>query len=320
MSQSNFKNDYPIFRPPWWLKNNHFQSIYGTLFKYKSKQKITWQYFDLSDGDFLDIAWAGKENNPIMLVLHGLEGSVNSSYMQMTIDHLLENNYQVAVMHFRSCSFRMNKSHKTYNAGDISDLTEVIEFIYKKHQKPINLLGFSLGANVILRYLEVNNLDLKVNKAVAVSVPYDLSKSVDKLSNFYHRQFLKTLKKKVLFKAIKQKVLNKIDLNYLRSIDNLRQFDDYITAPTYGFLNAEEYYLSSSIRKDLKQIKHQTLIIHALDDPFIPDFTVPKFHELSDSTKMILTEKGGHVGFIEKGNPWQRRVWFYQLINSFLLQ
>ncbi|MCF6765612.1 alpha/beta fold hydrolase [Thiotrichales bacterium 19S3-7] len=319
MNKSELKknNKQQTFDPPRWLKNPHLQSVYGSIVRYKSRQPVRWEAITLEDDDFIDIAWMGDKTKPVVLLLHGLEGSVNSHYIQMSIDHLINAGYQVAVMHFRSCSYRMNvNKEKSYNAGDTEDFKAVLDTLIWRYKKPFKVVGYSLGGNVLLRYLEKYD-DWRIEKAVIVSSPFNLGLSVNQLSPFYHKVFLKSLKKKVIYKVKRQGLIG-IDLTYLKSIKHLRDFDNYITAKMYGFKDAESYYRASSTRSELHQIKQDTLIIHAMDDPFIPYYTVPDNKELSDSTKMVLTEYGGHVGFVEGGFPWKPKLWFFSPLLEFL--
>ncbi|MCF6776382.1 alpha/beta fold hydrolase [Thiotrichales bacterium 19X7-9] len=316
-SETKSNNKKQLFSPPNWLKNPHFQSIYGSIIRYKSKLAIHWEAISLEDGDFIDIAWIGQKDKPVVILLHGLEGSVNSHYIQMSIDYLVDVGYQVAVMHFRSCSYRMNANkEKSYNAGDTEDFKAILDTLIWRFKKPFKVIGYSLGGNVLLRYLEKYD-DWRIEKAVIISSPFNLGLSVDQLSPFYHKVFLKSLKKKVIYKVKRQGLIG-IDLKYLKSIKHLRDFDNYITAKMYGFKDAESYYRASSTRSDLHRVKQDTLIIHALDDPFVPYFTIPEDEELSDSTKLILTDSGGHVGFVEGGLPWKPKIWFFKPMLDFL--
>ncbi|MCF6766894.1 alpha/beta fold hydrolase [Thiotrichales bacterium 19S11-10] len=306
-----------LFKPVFWLRNPHVQTIYGSIFRYKSKQEITWEAIHLLDGDFIDIAWAGDSEKPIVIILHGLEGSLRSHYIQMSIDHLVDSGFRVAVMHFRSCSYRMNANkNKTYNAGDVSDFREVLDHLIWRNKKPFKVIGFSLGGNVLLRYLEQYD-DWRIGKAVVISSPFNLGLSVNQLPKFYHHVFLKSLKRKVIYK-VRQQGLEGIDLKHLNRIKHIKEFDHYITAKMYGFRDAESYYRASSTRTDLHLIKQPTLIIHALDDPFIPYYTVPEEKELSETTELMITEYGGHVGFVKGGLPWKPKVWFYKPMLDFL--
>lgn len=307
------------FKPAIWLRNAHVQTLYGSIFRYRSKHEVRWEAIHLKDGDFIDIAWVGKAHHPIVILLHGLEGSVHSHYIQMSLDYLISAGFQVAVMHFRSCSYRMNANkEKTYHAGDTDDFKAVLDTLIWRYKKPFKVIGYSLGGNVLLRYLERYN-DWRIDKAVVVSSPFNLGISVNHLLPFYHRVFLKSLKKKVIYK-VNHQGLSGINLTYLKSISHLRDFDHYITARMYGFKDAESYYRASSTRVDLHLIQQKTLIIHALDDPFVPYYTVPNLDELSKTTKLLLTERGGHLGFVEGGMPWKPKVWFYQPMLNFLCQ
>ncbi len=185
------------FSPPWWLKSRHLQSVYSKVFCYKSSVVLSWEELTLPDGDFIDLVWAGPEAAPIVILLHGLEGSADSSYIQASIEALVAENWRVVVMHYRSCSGRMNRFAKTYNAGDTEDFCYLLEVLKQRYpDDSFSLVGFSLGGNIILHYLAKSN-DERIRRAVAVSTPYEMGKSADYLAGFYQRMLLRSMKQKV---------------------------------------------------------------------------------------------------------------------------
>ena len=166
------------FRPTWWLKNPHIQSCYAYLFQRRAKVSIDWEQVDLPDGDFVDICWTGKQSSDhIVVLLHGLEGSIHSHYIQMMLQ-ALHPYYKVLVYHFRTCSGRLNRLPRYYHAGDTQDLGYLIELLQQRFQGcRISMVGFSLGGNVLLHYL-AKSPKLKINSAIAVSVPFQLDECV----------------------------------------------------------------------------------------------------------------------------------------------
>lgn len=305
------------FKPPWWLSNRHLQSCYGSLFRFKTHVPLRWEALQLPDGDFLDICWAGPEGQPLVVMLHGLEGSVHSHYIQAMLDVLVHENLQCLVMNYRTCSGRINLKPYGYHGGDTTDLAFLLQVLHDRHPNlPMVVVGFSLGGNILMRYL-AHEVDAPLRGAVCVSAPYELGKSADQLPAFYQRTLLRSMKEKILQKIAAGHVFP-VDANTVQAIQDLRTFDACITAPLYGFVSADQYYEMASCRPVLSRIAHPTLILHALDDPFVPRETVPLYSELSLQTEMEITEKGGHVGFISGGAPWRPQYWFLNRIPLFL--
>lgn len=305
------------FLPAWWLPNRHLQSCYSSIFSYRANVTLRWEEMILPDGDFIDIVWAGKTDDPIVILLHGLEGSVYSHYIQLMLDSLVKSNWQAVVMHYRTCSGRINRLPQSYNGGDIRDLTYLIKSVTTRYpESPLFAVGFSLGGNILIHYL-ANNKETSLQAAVAVSTPFELNKSADYLAGFYQRFLLRSMKHKVNRKigaGISMPVTS-IDLQHIHS---LREFDSKITAPLYGYQTVEDYYDTASCRYELHKIKKPLLIIHALDDPFIPVYSVPEAHELGNETTLEVSPYGGHVGFIAGETPWRPVYWVKERIMHFL--
>ncbi len=303
------------FWAPWWLRNPHLQSCYATAVRGRARVVPRWEEVRLPDDDFVDVAWFGEQQQPIIILLHGLEGSWRSHYIQLMLDELVALGWQVAVLHYRTCSGRMNRLAESYNGGETKDFAYLVALLQQRFPgQAFYALGFSLGGNILLQYL-ASNPQAPIAHAIAVSTPYLLGRSADCLPVFYQRSLLKSMKAKSL-----QKLSMGLDFPVgavaLRAIKTLRQFDERVTAPTYGFASADAYYAFASVRDRLRDIRHSTTIIHALDDPFVPRDTVPALAELSPSIDFKLSQRGGHVGFIQGGWPWAPKAW----LQSYLLK
>jgi len=293
------------------------QSCYSTLFPPTAKAFISWEQLELPDGDFIDLCWAGSSEAPLVILLHGLEGSVNSHYIQVMLDGLVDDGWQVVVMHFRTCSGRLNRLPRSYHAGETSDLTYLLQVLKNRFpNRSMSAVGFSLGGNVLLRYLVENPIS-PLRCVVAISVPFELNKCSDYLAYMYHWTLLKSMRQKTIDK-IKKGYDMPVTISEVKAVDSFRSFDERVTAPLHGFKNADDYYAKVSIRQHLRLIDRPTLIIHALDDPLVPADSVPIHDELSRNIYFELTRNGGHVGFIQGIFPWIPRYWLKQRILDFL--
>lgn len=310
------------FRPSWWIKNRHLQTIWGAFFRtlphLPDMKRIQ---VELQDGDFVDVDVCFEEERPLVLLLHGLEGSKDSHYIRGLCSVLTEK-YSVAILYFRGCSGVSNRLLKSYHSGISDDLQQVLRRLAEKNYKVEYLVGFSLGGNVLLKWLGENHCHKQIKAAVAVSVPLLLDESANTIDSgfakLYAWNLLKTLKQKVLSK--KQQYSDEISLSHkqIKNLNTFWEFDEKITAPFNGFLSARDYYQKCSSQQFLTNISVPTLIIHASDDPFMNDKVIPNQAQLSNQVTFELAEHGGHVGFIKGRFPWQAEYYLEERIPEFL--
>lgn len=308
------------YKPSWWCLNRHIQTLYPTLYRKKISLKLYGEYFNLPDGDHIEINRTDyKKTAPVIIVLHGLEGSINSPYSKGILKTINENGWQDLFMHFRGCSGPHNMTNRTYHSGDTGDLDFLIKTFKKLNpERDIAALGVSLGANVLLKYLGEQGENSPLKAAMAISAPFDLANSAKQLnagfSKFYQRKLIIQLRNKIRDKfAIKG---SPIPLDNLDDWNDFYSFDDNVTAPLHGFDGADDYYKKSSCKQYLKDITVPTLILHSKDDPFMTKEAIPTAKELSPSTTLELTNRGGHVGFIY-GSPFNEKYWIEKRLTDF---
>jgi predicted alpha/beta-fold hydrolase len=309
------------FKPAWWLRSRHLQTLWPTYFRRQKTLALRRERIELPDGDFIDLDWTTVSKGPTVLVLHGLEGSANSSYAHGMLHALTGQGYQSAVMHFRSCSGEINRLPRTYHSGETTDLAAIVKLIQARDPLcPLAIVGFSLGANVLLKWLGETGDNNPLTAAVAISAPFDLGLSVDYLqagfSRIYDRHLLRSVQNKFRQKIslMPPEISHAIKLNY----KTLREFDDRVTAPLHGFLDGEDYYTRASCKPFLPHITVPTLIINSKDDPFIPESVIPSAHEVSPQVRLEVYSKGGHVGFVAGSLPWRARYWLDERVPQFL--
>lgn len=309
------------FKPAWWLKGGHLQTIYPTLTRKKIKLAIKNERLELPDTDFIDLSWVGTRSQQIVLVLHGLGGSIASPYVQGILKAITLEGWQGVLMHFRGCSHEPNRLPRSYHSGETQDLFFVVNEIRKRFpHSQLAIVGYSLGANVLLKWLgELGSLE-GVNCAVAVSVPFELHKVANRLrsgfSQIYQWWLLRKLKNDLLIKF--SQLNSPIELDQLKSVKTFWDFDHLITAPLHGFASVQDYYDQSSSRQYLNKIQTPTLILHAEDDPFTCEDAIPKNEELSSSINLELSPSGGHVGFIAGERIGTPHYWLEDRIPAYL--
>ncbi len=304
------------FKPAWWLRNSHLQTLWPAVLrkrKLKANVKLLRERLELPDGDFLDLDWINKEaKGPIVIILHGFEGSVNSHYAKGMLSTINQHGWRGVFMHFRGCSGVHNRLSRSYHSGDTSDLAYIVDTLKRREpETELAAIGYSLGGNVLLKWLGETGKLNPLKAAIAVSVPFELKKAAKRIdmgfSKFYQWYFLRCLRGRLQQKF--NAVPPPLDPSFLYSVATIREFDNSFTAPLYGFRDADEYYNASSSRQFLRFIHVPTLLLHAKDDPFMTEDVIPAAHEISPMVKLEVTECGGHVGFVSGKYPWRPVYW-----------
>jgi predicted alpha/beta-fold hydrolase len=284
----------------------------------------------LPDGDFLDLDWVvrskGRDIDPaaaLVVVVHGLEGSSESGYSKELYRALGRRGVATVGMNFRSCSGEINRLPRLYHSGETGDLSYVLGTMRVRFpERALGVVGVSLGGNVLLKFLgEVGEQGKEtLRAAAAISVPFDLSAGADFMergfSRVYRWSLVGRLKRKV---RVKSAVLSRL-INVERTLAarTFYEFDDASTAPLHGFRDADEYYERSSSAQYIEKIRVPTMLIHSLDDPFLPASAIPREAALRNScVECRFTDRGGHVGFVE-GPPWAPTFWGEQTAATFL--
>jgi predicted alpha/beta-fold hydrolase len=320
------------FKSAWWLKNAHLQTLYPALFRKISAPLLRRERLTTPDGDFIDLDWCGEGDEPLIILLHGLTGSSQSVYIKGLQHVLLANNFRSVTLNFRGCSGEPNNSARCYHSGETGD----IDFLYQtlRQREPnteFAAIGFSLGGNVLLKWLGEQKNSVKLFAAIAVSVPLVLSICSTRLDRGFSRVYRKNLLRELKAYIIdKHRHLEKIgqkrdaekikNLGDLSTIKSFLEYDEQVVATLHGFKNAHDLYTRSSSRQFLKMITVPTLIIQALDDPFMTKDVLPTLNELSACVQLEITTTGGHVGFVTGRNPFSPEYWLERRIPEFLRQ
>ena len=317
------------FIPTWWLPEGHSQTLWR---KFSPAKKVVHrrQRVELEDGDYIDLDWTTidpkeSKDNTIVFFLHGLCGCSRSSYILAMQSLLNDQGISSVAMNFRGCSGEMNRLARAYHSGVSEDVDEVFGKLATEYpQHNFVFVGYSLGANVLLKWLGESKSHSRIRKAVAVSTPFALEycsqAMLQGVSRVYGQYFVRHLVKSFRNKQQHLRLSNPeqaeriAQLGDTRSISSIWEFDDQITAPLHGFEGAEDYYRRCSSSAFLSSITVDTLLIQSKNDPMIPPRSIPDSEMLSPMVQMQLTEKGGHVGFVSS-NPDN---WLEQRILNFM--
>jgi predicted alpha/beta-fold hydrolase len=320
-----------LFQPAWWLPGPHLQTLWNPFLRSAPALARRRERLWLADGDFIDLDWHGPHDAaaPLVLVLHGLTGSSSSLYVLGLQQQLAARGWASVAINWRGCSGEPNLLPRAYHSGASDDLGEVIAHLQASRPlAPLHAVGYSLGGNVLLKYLGESGVSSPLRKAVAVSVPFRLDQCADRIglgfSRLYQAHFMKAM---VAYVKDKQRLFRERDLQQhlatlsgLGTLDGMRTFWDFdgrITAPLHGYRDAQDYYRRASSRYFLPDIAIPTLLIQAADDPFVFRHSVPESSELSPTTTLELHAHGGHVGFIE-GTPRRPRYYLERRIPQWL--
>lgn len=312
------------FKPAWWLRNSHAQTLFATLTRRIKAPVDRVERFELPDGDFIDLAWAENglsPDAPLVILLHGLGGGVNSRYVPGLLREFNQCGWRGVLMHFRGASHEPNRLLRAYHSGDTADVDYLLNALNARepHVKKA-IVGVSLGGNVLLKWLGEKGPQSLVQAAVAVSVPFQLRMAADRMNKGMSRIYQAHLLKK-LRQVFSQKKQQFDPLPLFENLQSLRcfwTFDEEVTAPLHGFNNVHTYYRQASSRQYLRNISTPTLVIHALDDPFMTPEAIPTEKELSDNVTLEISTKGGHVGFIAGPIMGKPVYWLDRRIPAYL--
>ncbi len=288
-----------------WCFNGHIHTIACSLLGDTDPPPVERIEIPTPDDDFLELDCAtSADSESVVVLFHGLEGSSERYYIVSLMKELLEEDYSVVAVNFRSCGSRLNNQPRFYHSGETGDYATVFNWVTKKYpDQKIAAVGFSLGGNALVKSLAEEGGPHPVDTAVAVSVPYDLRLGSLMLSKgirrVYGYRFLRTLRKKLELKRQEFPDLPAF------SGSTIYEFDDQVTAPIHCFKGADDYYERCSARQFVEEIETPTLLIHSREDPLCPIEAMPVDKVIANpQTDFIITDKGGHVGFRSRPKRW----------------
>jgi len=298
------------FRPAPGLKNAHVQTVAGGLLPARLHAPVTRERWELPDGDFADVDWAEPETpRGWALVLPGLVGDLRSPYATRMYNRLYRCGYRTGLLNYRGLSGTPNRFPASYHAGFTRDLDLVARCLCKDHGPGI-VIGYSMGGNLLLKWLGDCAGDVPVRAAVAISAPFHLAPAADHLSDgparFYGRHLTRLMLNRLRRKF---RITPPTSMPPMAKIRSIRDFDEHVTAPLHGFHGAMDYYERNSCIGGLGRISVPTLILNALDDPLIPRDSLPGNGTLSPQVTLELSEHGGHIGFVERNGLGLPRFW-----------
>lgn len=291
------------YRPPLFFKNPHIQSVFPQIFRKIEGVSYIRERIKTPDDDFIDLDWSSVKSSRCVILAHGLEGTTMRPYMLGMVNAFHKKGWDTVSMSFRGCSGEPNRFLRSYHHGVSDDLATVVDHVAGRSYAKIAVVGFSLGGNVLLKYLGERNLEKPQSLCggVAISAPCDLRSCAAKMDHksraFYTKHFLRMLHDKLVEK--KKLFPDLVNDDRYETISTFREYDNRYTAPFHGFSDSSDYYAKAASLPFLASITTPTLLLNAQDDPFLTPECSPE-SIASNSTSLFLEtpENGGHVGFI----------------------
>lgn len=314
------------FKPAKFLSNPHLQSMLPTIITKNWPELILQrERVELSDGDFIDLAWYDPEKNlektsPIVLLIHGMTGDHNAAYVKYLMPGMIKKGWRPVLMYYRGFSGERNRFDVVTHAGHTNDIGEVIQLLQQREPNAkIAAVGFSQGANMLLKYLGETQDKSGLVCSIAISPPFQLRNIANRIrhgaAQFYQWYLLRNLRQ--FYRHKYRHCAAPFKLTALPRYRSFWQFDEHVTAPLHGFKGAVEYYQKASCINYLPAITTPTLIIHAKDDPMMTPDVIPTEKQISKSTFLEITQYGGHLGFLS-GSYRQPQFWLAERVPEFL--
>ena len=308
----------PRYRAPAWLPGGHLQTIWSARLARHHvdasdpppfrRERWTTPDGDFIDADWLDVGPAFPPDAPLLVMFHGLEGNRESPYVQAHADLARRRGWGFVLPHFRGCSGELNRAPRAYHSGDHVEIGWMLDQVRARHTGPLHAVGVSLGGNALLRWAEEQGhaAGTVVRSLAAICSPIDLAAGGHALGRGFARRvytpmFLRTMKPKALAKLAQHPGL--FDRERLLAARTLHDFDDVFTAPLHGFRDADDYWARASALPGLGDIRLPSLLVHALNDPFVPAASLPRRPPPGGHVRLWQTGSGGHVGFADGGFP-----------------
>ncbi|MDQ2667748.1 MAG: hydrolase [Gemmatimonadota bacterium] len=319
------------YTPAWWVPGRHAQTLWGRLFRRPPDVETRLERWATPDDDELEVhrldaADPNARLVPRLVLLHGLEGTIHSNYIRGTLALARDRGWAADVLIFRGCGTRMNRQRRIYHSGETADLDMVVHRLVEENPgQPMVLAGFSLGGNVLLKWLGERGdcLPRAIRGAATVSVPFDLEAGTRQIeygfSRIYTHHFLRSLVVKARAKLLAYPDL--FDRDRLEQVKTLYDFDDVVTAPVHGFTDAHDYYSQSSALHFLPLVRSPTLLLSATDDPFMSSSTADAVLKVARANSFLHAEfhsRGGHVGFVAGRIPFLSHYYAEERVIEFL--
>jgi len=315
------------FRPAPLLGHPDAQTIFANLWRPRPGPAVARQRWELPDGDFLDLdrTTGLAPEAPLAVLCHGLEGSSAAPYVRGLARALASLGVASAALNFRTCGGEPNRLPRTYHSGETGDLALVVERLAAERPgRPLLVAGFSLGGNVVVKYLGERGdaLPAELRGGAAISVPFDLAASSRRLDGpgrlmwLYRERFMRRLRRKAAEKARRHP--GTFDAAAVARATTFAEFDELMTAPLHGFASRHDYYARAASGQFIPGVRRPLLALSAADDPMVPAETLPvSAARQNPAVRLVVTDHGGHTAFVD-GLPLRPAFWAERTAAAYL--
>ncbi|NQV16672.1 alpha/beta fold hydrolase [bacterium] len=311
----------PVFKAAVWLPNEHLQTIYASLIMPVRLPIYRREIIELPDGDVIAADWVdGELEKPVLVLIHGMEGNSESRYSRLIMNECKRLGWTGVVLHMRSCGGLLNLRRTFYHAGYYHDIAYFLDDVLPQRALNRNtyLVGISLGGSQVAHYLSTTKAVESVRAAMIISTPLDLKASADFMASGMNRLYVFKFRNSLLKKyhAKSDLIQNETIANNLAQSQSFWDLDNAATAPMHGFKDASHYYREMSAIRCWQHIVVPTLYLASRDDPFIPVESMPPDDGRGGNPRSVLTDYGGHVGFVDNsGRSWMTPTIFKYLLS-----
>jgi predicted alpha/beta-fold hydrolase len=325
-SEAAMRSAVPQFEPHPLLRGGHLQTVFGRYLPSGVVRLFsTYHELELDDGDRLvvleSIPKDWQTGDPAALLVHGLAGSARAPYVVRVAERLLRLGVRVVRLNLRGAGSGFGLARGIYHAGRSEDVRVATEWLARRAPgSPVALVGFSLGGNLVLKLAaEATEIPLEgLDCVLAANPPLDLAACCEHIrrreNRLYDQNFVRLLHTEVKRLHARFPDLGPVALSNART---LYDFDDQYTAPRNGYANAQDYYERCSAGPGIARIRSPGLVIHALDDPFIPADPFRRV-EFPQRLALELISSGGHLGYISRNSWCGSRRWLDSRLTAWL--
>ncbi len=309
------------YAPARWLPGPHAMTVFARLARAPRGLAPRRERWELDDGDFLDVDRHGDPDAATVVVLHGLEGSSRAPYVLRLVRAAAATGISAVAVNFRGCSGELNRLPRFYHSGETGDLARIVaRLVAERPGRPIVVAGFSLGGNVVAKWLGERGDDVpaEVRGGAVISVPFDLARcaaAIDAgrgMGRIYRERFLRTLRRKAI---AKRRLFPDVPFTEaeVRACRTFAAYDERVTSRLHGFAGALDYWRRASSGPFVGGVRRPLLAISAEDDPIVPGDALPRAAAAAEHFRLEVFPAGGHVGFVT-GPPW--RFEFYAEVRA----
>ncbi|CAI9573277.1 unnamed protein product [Staurois parvus] len=309
------------YRPTFWCVGGRLQTIVRVLLLSRPRPTYRNEVISTADGGQISLDWTDNEDSthfpesssrPTILLLPGLTGNSQQSYILHLVRQAHTNGYRCVVFNNRGFGGEELLTHRTFCAANTEDLSRVVEHVRSRYLgAPLLAVGVSMGGMVLLNYLASTGSRSHLQAALVFSTPWDVFASTTSLERplnylLFNRNLASGMRNTILkYRDIIGKVM---DVEHILQSRSIREFDERYTSVVFGYRSCDDYYHHASPCNKLGKVRTPVLCVNAEDDPFSPPQAIPVNEALANpNVALLITAHGGHIGFLEGAFPNQQR-------------